>query len=177
MEKKRCPYCAEGIQATAKVCPHCRQWLTLKSWSHPAIWFSVTLLPLMMAIAIGIYAFMAKVERTFYPKPQYGREYANSLQVLESQMNWAISRDELKIFVSGILTNASSAPWSRVEFDCRFYNAKNEMIDAGTGFAQLTINPTDDAAFRVSISPIAPTNTYAYHTISVKFARNPQSWF
>jgi len=32
-----CPFCAESIKNEAKVCPRCRQWLTLRSIRNPAI--------------------------------------------------------------------------------------------------------------------------------------------
>jgi len=43
---------------------------------------------------------------------------ARSLQVVESRMNWVQTRDGLRIFVTGIITNRSQVAWRGVEFEC-----------------------------------------------------------
>ena len=175
-DKKACPFCAEIIPAKAKVCPRCRQWLTLRSFRHPLVTMLVHSLP-MIAIWVGCsLAVLSRLDRTINPKPYYS-EFPNSLKILESRMNWVQARDGLRIYLTGILTNDSSVSWKSVEFDCRFFDAKRAMVDASTGYGGVTINPHDDAGFRVSITPVAPTNEYSSFTISVGNARNLKGWF
>ena len=83
----------------------------------------------------------------------------------------------LRIFIAGVLTNDCPVAWKSAEFDCRFYNANGIMVDASTGYGGATVRPYDDAAFRVSIIPTAPTNDYASFKVSVGHARNVKGWF
>ena len=45
-------------------------------------------------------------------------------------MNWAQTKDGLRIYLTGILTNQSPVAWKDVEFECRFYDANGVMVDA-----------------------------------------------
>ena len=46
-----CPFCAEPIKPAAKLCPWCRQWLTMRSIRNPAVSAWLVAVP-MMAIMI-----------------------------------------------------------------------------------------------------------------------------
>jgi predicted nucleic acid-binding Zn ribbon protein len=49
---RTCPFCAESIKREAKVCPRCRQWLTLRSIRNPAITVWVYGLPHLVIYAL-----------------------------------------------------------------------------------------------------------------------------
>jgi len=51
------------------------------------------------------------------------------------------------------------------------------MLDACVGRNYGTVLPCDDAAFRVVVIPVAPTNKYASFKIFVGNARNTKGWF
>jgi len=175
-EKRICPFCVESIEAKAKVCPRCHQWLTLKSFRHPLVMMLAHVVP-MTAVWIVFAALMfSSIDRLQNPKPYYS-EFPNSLKVLESQMNWAQTKDGLRIYITGVLTNASPVGWKDTELDCRFFDSHGAMIDASVGRNYGTVLSCDDEAFRVAITPIAPTNDYASFRIFVGNARNTKGWY
>ena len=171
-----CPFCAETVKTEAKLCPHCRQWLTMRSFRHPLISLLVFGIPMILVVVFGALSLFSVLDRLSNPKPYYS-DFPDSLRILEANMNWAVVRDELRIYIAGVLTNTSPVAWKDPEVDCRFFNAKGEMIDAATGFGHVTVEPHDDTAFRVSITPTALTNGYASFKVSIGHARNSRGWF
>ena len=131
----------------------------------------------MLAVWVGFtLAIFSLIGRTQNPKPYYS-EFPESLKIIGSRMNWAQTRDGLRIFIAGVLTNASPITWRSAEFDCRFFNTNGVMVDADTGYGHLDVCPFDESAFRVSIIPTAPTNEYVSFKISVGNARNAKGLF
>jgi hypothetical protein len=171
-----CPFCAEAIKAAAKLCPRCRRWLTMRSFRHPMVAMSITGVPVLVAFILMVNNVMARFERIWDPKPLYS-SMPGSLQIVESRMNWAQTRDGLRIFVTGIITNRSQVTWRGVEFECRFFDANGSMVDASSANGYLTIQPKDTSAFRATVVPGRSTNDYASYRISVSSARNPRAWF
>jgi len=175
-EKRTCPFCAEAIKAEAKLCPHCRQWLTWKSFRHPLVMTLTHAVPafgMMVAMMMAVFSIS---ENLGNPRPYYS-EFPNALKIVEARMNWAQIEKGPCIYLTGILTNTSPVTWRNAEFDCRFFSVTGVMVDAGTGHGYFTVCSNDDAAFRVSIAPTAPTNTYASFKISVGDARNAKGWY
>lgn len=175
-EKRICRFCAEVIKAEAKLCPHCRQWLTLKSFRHPVVMILTHAIPslgILVAMMMALFSFSEAYQN---PRPYYS-EFPDSLKAGESRMNWVQTSDGLHIFITGVLINTSPITWKDIEFDCRFFDAQGVMVDAGTGYVHFTIRPNDDTAFRVSLVPVAPTNSYDSFKISVGNARNAKGWF
>jgi predicted nucleic acid-binding Zn ribbon protein len=174
--KRICPFCGEIIKVEAKLCPRCRQWLTLKSFRHPLVMMLTHSVPLLGIWVVFMAAMFSFLNRFQNPKPYYS-EFPGTLKVVESQMNWVQTREGLRIYATGVLTNTSPVGWKDVEFDCRFFNDKGVMVDADTGHSFMTILPNADAAFRISIAPAAPTNEYASFKVSIGNARNTKSLF
>ena len=170
-EKRTCPFCTEVIKAKAKLCPHCHQWLTLKSFRHPLVMTLTHAVPFLVIWVGSTVVMFSFLDRLQNPKPYYS-EFPDSLKVVDSRMNWAQTRDGLRIFITGVLTNTSPVTWREAEFDCRFFDFHGVMLDADTGHSYATILPHDDTAFRVSLIPTAPTNSYVSFRISVGNARN-----
>lgn len=174
--KRICPFCAETIEAKAKLCPHCHQWLTWKSFRHPVVSMLVHIVPVTIIYVTLIVAMLSSIDHMMYPKPYYS-EFPNSLKVLESHLNWAKTSNGLRIYLTGVLTNSSPVAWRSTEFDCRFFDSHGLMLDACVGQSYGTVLPSDESAFRVAIIPIAPTNEYASFKIFINNARNTKSWF
>lgn len=171
-----CPFCAESINLVAKLCPRCRQWLTIRSLRNPAvfIWLHGGLLAAVW-IVMGFW-FLRAMNRLENPKPYYSA-FPQALRVVESRMNWAQTKDGQRIYLTGILTNQSPVAWRGIEFDCRFYNSAGVMVDAANARASLTIQPNDDSAFRAVVIPGCATNDYGSYKLLVSTARNAKGLF
>lgn len=174
-QTKHCPYCAETIPAAAKLCPRCRQWLTLRSFRNPFIALPSIFAP-MLAYLILILFGLSKVFREFQNPPPYYSGFQGSLRILESKMQWAETSDGSRLFITGILTNQSSLTWHSVEFETRFFNSNGQMIDAANGPTHFTILAGDDSAFRVIVNPMLSSNDYNSFKISVSTAKNEKSF-
>ena len=173
---RTCPYCAENIKREAKVCPRCRQWLTLRSIRNPAVAAWAYGFPhLVMYAVLGMFI-LVTMNRFFNPKPDY-TAFVNSLRVLESRMNWAQTSNGTRIYITGILTNQSDFAWRDIELECRFFDASGQLVDAAHPHAGLTIQPHDDSAFRAAVTPTGTTNDYTSFRVSVSTARNTKSLF
>jgi hypothetical protein len=136
----------------------------------------VHLIPMLTIWVAGTVAVFSALDCFQNPRPFYS-EFPHALTVLESRLNWAETKDGLRLFITGVLTNDSPVTWGSVEFDCRFFDACGVMVDATTGRGGVTVGSHDDSAFRVSVLPIAPRNDYASLKISVGNARNTKSLF
>jgi predicted nucleic acid-binding Zn ribbon protein len=173
---RTCPFCAESIKREAKVCPRCRQWLTLRSIRNPAITVWVYGLPHLVIYALLGMLILTALNRFQNPKPDY-TAFVNSLRVMESRMNWAETSNGLRLYITGILTNQSGFAWRDIELECRFFDARGQLVDAAHPHAGVTIQPHDDTAFRAVVTPSHATNDYASFRISVSTARYTKSLF
>jgi hypothetical protein len=113
----------------------------------------------------------------FWSSPPYYTDSPDALQVLEPRINWVQTKDGLRIYMTGILTNTSPTNWTGVELECRFFDAAGTMVDAANPLVNVTIRAHDDSAFRAAIVPSVSSNEYQSFTISVSTARNTRSPF
>ncbi len=173
---RTCPFCAETISAAAKVCPHCQQWVRLKSLRHPLIQVLLYGLPfLVFWVGLG-WVVVGYFEKFANHRPYYS-EFPDALQIREARMRFVETDRGLRLWIVGVVTNTSPIAWRSAEFDCRFYDGAGALVDAGTGFSSFTVLPHRDAAFRISLEPMAPTNAYGSFSVSVSYARNAKGWF
>src|SRR5258708_1281769 len=124
---RMCPFCAEAIKPEARVCPHCRQCLTLWSLRHPvwSLWF--TGVPILaIAVVFGLLG-LAAIDR-LNPEPFYTAALPDSLRVTESRMDWVRSGSEMSIYLTGIITNRSPLAWKHIELECRFFDTNGVMV-------------------------------------------------
>lgn len=173
---RHCPYCAESIQAKARVCPHCRQWLSLLSFRHPIVGPLILLIPAMACVIAIVLAGAAGLNRLMNPAPYY-TDFLDSLRVIQSRLSWVDTTNGPRLYVTGILTNQSAVAWKDVEFECRFFDAKVDMVDASTSRGFLTIQPNDERAFRLVVTPARAAGDYVSHKLSVSTARNIKAVF
>ena len=166
-----CPFCAEPIKTAAKLCPHCRQWLTMRSMRNPVVSAWVVGVPMIAIFIVVGTASLNALDRMLNPKPYY-TAFPQALRVLESRMNWAQTKDGLRIYLTGILTNQCPVAWTEVELECRFYDRNGVMVDAAHARPFFTIQPNDDTAFRAVVTPARETNDYHSFKLSVTTARN-----
>ncbi len=175
-DRVTCPFCAESVKREAKVCPRCRQWLTIRSLHNPAVTVWLYGLPQLAILAFLAMSALNALERLQNPKPDYSA-HIGSLQVLESRMNWANTSNGPRIYVTGVLTNRSEFAWRDVELECRFLDSTGRLMDAGHPRVGLTVQPHDDAAFRATITPSQASNDYASFRVSVSTARTTKGLF
>jgi len=167
-----CRFCAEPIPSAAKLCPHCRQWLTYRSLRNPVIFFWLHFVP-----SLSLYILlMTGLLNRMNPGPFYS-EFPDSLQVLQSKMNWLQTSNIHRIYFTGILTNQSKVAWKNIEFECRFFDGRGSMIDAVHPDGFFTAQAKDDTAFSFTVKPALATNDYASYKLSVSSARNAKSMF
>jgi hypothetical protein len=169
---KTCRYCAESIPAAARICPRCRQWLTFRSFRNPMVYFATITPPALALIGLLIYS-----TGNFMNRPPYYSDFRGSIQILQSNMNWAETSDGPLLFVTGILTNQSQIAWKEPEFECRFFNSRGQLVDAANRPTYLTVLAGADSAFRLSIKPALGSNDYSAFKISVSNARNTRNPF
>jgi hypothetical protein len=126
-------------------------------------------------IVLGAAA-LNRLNRIINPSPSYAA-FPHALRVVESRMNWAQTKDGLRIYMTGILTNQSPVAWKDVEFESRFYDSTGVMVDAAHSHGYLTVQPGDDTAFRAVVIPGCATNDYSSYKLTVTTARNGSGWF
>jgi hypothetical protein len=131
----------------------------------------------MVALVIVLaFSVLDRLDRLLNPRPLYAG-LPHALQIVQSRMNWAQTKDGLRIYMTGILTNQSAVSWRDIEFECRFYDSAGVMVDAAHSHGYLTVQPGDDTAFRVVVAPGCATNDYRDYKLLVTTARNARGWF
>ena len=173
---KICRFCAENIPSESKVCPRCRQWLTLRSLSHPAYQLWITTIPVNVALfALGWLA-LGKWEKIIIQRPFY-TEVPDSIRLIESKMVFKQSESGTRMYIIGLVTNQSEIPWKDTEFECRFYDTNNTLVDVAHPRSSMTIQPHDEAAFSIFIRPNRATNDYSSFKLKVVTAYSAQCRF
>jgi len=167
-----CRFCAEPIQAAAKICPHCRQWLTYRSFRNPLILFQFHSIPLLALYFLLLPSMLDRMN----PGPYYA-EFPDSLQVASSRLTWLQTSNVYRMYFTGILTNHSQVAWKDIQFECRFFDHNGSMVDAVHPSSFFMIQSCDDAAFSFTVKPSLPTNEYASYKISVNSAHNGKAMF
>lgn len=169
---KICPYCAEQVKAAAKVCPRCRQWLSIFSLRNPGLGVGAfCLLGLFLTIFLVV-SIHHVINRGIDFLP-----YRGQISVVESRMFFATNQNTPYVYIVGIATNQSSLAWNGVEFEARFFNKAGTLIDVGSGYNISTIYPQKDSAFRIRSAASLPFTEYDSYTIYVGYAHDPLSRF
>lgn len=170
-ETKTCPECAEPIKRDARICPRCRQWQTLWSIQHPATFCTAAVGWFMVMGITSLVLF----ERAVSPQPDFSK-FRDQIAVTESKMATRQSEKDNFVFMVGIVTNRSDISWKELQFECRFFGPKSELIDAKTYHQQGAIFDHGTMAFRFDLRAARPLADYASHQVTVRFARNAKGW-
>ena len=170
--KKICPYCAEEVMPVAKVCPHCRNWLTVYSLRNPVA-FCVCLFALLLVLIGGMIAF---VQRAMNPGRDFS-PYRDSICIVESQMNFKPDEYGPAIYVVAVLTNKCELAWKNPQLDFRFCNQSGALIDAAVYSASGVIYPNGELAVRTKIRPSHDVAEYVSCKVFVRSAVDPSIKF
>ena len=166
--KKTCPYCAEEVMTAAKICPHCRNWLSKYSLRNPA----VLIICFCLLMLIGIFGFLYSAHQFLNP----GRDYSpfrDSLSVLETRMNFKPDEYGDCIYVVVVLTNKCVFTWKNPQLDIRFYDKAGTLIDANSNAGGGLIQSLGDMAVRVECRPCHPLSEYDSCKVFVRGAVDP----
>ena len=169
---KTCPYCAEEVLPAAKVCPHCRNWLSIFSLRNPLagiVCFCIFFLILVIGLLTSMQRLLNPV-RNFSP-------YRDSISVVESRMNFQPDAHDPSIYVVVVLTNKSELAWKNPQLDLRFFNQAGVFIDANSYSGGGVVQPHGDMAVRVKCRPCHPIAEYDSCKILVRSAVDPISRF
>ncbi len=173
---KICPYCAEQIKASAKICPRCQQWLTTCSLRNPTVFIGSVCLCGLISLFVAHLHF----QRLLEPLRQAGIDfsaYRDSISVIESRMNLEKGDKESSVNVVAVITNKSVLAWKEVEMDTRFFDKTGTMIDAQTVVQRWTILPHSELAFRIKITPSRDMSEYDSYKIYVRSAKDARVRF
>lgn len=167
-----CPYCAERINFAAKVCPRCRQWLSIYSLRNPVV--------LMLIHGLVILVFMGMILMMFHRMFWNGQnfsQYRDGLSIVESRMNLRAGPGDPGIYVVGLLTNRTDVGWKDIQLDVRFFDKSGQMIDAMSGMILATALAHSEVAFRKAVTPGRPLSDYDSYRVYIRFARDSQTPF
>jgi hypothetical protein len=171
---KTCPYCGEHIKATAKVCPWCRQWLSILSWRNPAILIGATSLFFFLVVA----SLVAGMHKIFDPGVDFF-PYRSQISVVESCFIFGTNAVSKQPFVGvvAVVTNQSDKAWAGVDLEARYFDKTGKLIDVGHGQYFWTLYPKSDCAVRVSSGALYPFADYASYKIYVGGAHDTHARF
>jgi hypothetical protein len=170
---KTCRYCREQIKVAAKVCPHCRQWLSPFSLRNTSVFVALAFLWSF----VNMFVLVALFNRMFNPGTDFA-PYRNQICVIDSHMTLETNQgDGPFVYIVAVATNQTDMEWKEIEFDARFYNKEGELIDVGEGEFYDTLYPKMDAAFRIRAKALHPLPDYDSYKIYVGSARDAHARF
>lgn len=172
---KTCRYCAETISTKAKVCPHCRQWLTRLSLRNPTMLLGT----ICMLIALGMLSFDIDMHESFLGPGADFSPYKNQISITESHMIFGTNYYEKapEVSVIAIVTNQTDLAWKEIPFDVRFFDKAGTLVDIGRGQYFDTLYPKSDGAVKIDAASHRPFADYNSYRIYIGSAHDPHSRF
>jgi hypothetical protein len=170
---KTCRYCAEQIKATAKICPRCRQWLSVFSLRNVSILIVMTWI-WTFYLMIGL---VVTVHRWVNPGTNFA-PYRSQIAIVESRMCcWTNKENALFVSVIAVVTNQTDMAWRETEIDARFFDKAGTLIDIGRGEYYDTLYPKTDGAIRINAGMLRPLADYDSYKIYIGSAKDSNSRF
>ena len=169
---KICPYCAEQINAAAKVCPRCRQWLSIYSLRNPAAFMGV----FCLCILVFWVGTQMQLQKLFNSGLDFS-PYRDGIAVVESRMNIKDAGKDSSVYVVALITNRTEITWKEVQLEVRFFSKTGNLIDARTSWANTPIFPHGDSAVNIKVLPGRPLSDYESYKIFVRYARGVHAHF
>ena len=167
---KVCPYCAEQIKSAAKICPRCRQWLSVLSLRNPAALMMVFYFCLLL-FTVGLLCF---IQRLFNPGADFS-PYRNDISIVESRMNLSTTGKDPMVYLIVLVTNKTDLAWKGLQFDARFFDKSGMLIDVSDYQVYSVIPPHTESALRIRSNPSHPLSDYESYKIFIRSARDASS--
>jgi hypothetical protein len=169
---KTCRYCAEQVKAAAKVCPRCRQWLSIFSLRNPGVLIATVAL-CGLCLIIG---FFIKTQELINPGVDFF-PYRNQIPIVESHLEFGTNYNRPSVYVVAVITNQTDVAWSGVEFDARFFNKAGALIDVGRGGYYWTLYPKMNAAIKIDANTLHPLMDYDSYKLYIGSAHDARLRF
>ncbi len=166
-----CSYCAEPVKNAAKICPHCRQWLSVFSLRNPIV-VSTFLIFFILIFAVAL---ICSIQRLFDPGIDFS-PYRNDISIVESRMNFSNDEKDPMLYLVVLVTNKTDVAWRSIQFDARFFDKSGTLIDTcDYPVSSLVIPPHAESALRIKTHPTHPLLDYESFKISVRSARDAKA--
>jgi hypothetical protein len=169
---KTCRYCTQQIKVPAKVCPYCRQWVSLFSFRNLSVLAAITYL-WMFVLMLTLVVLVARLTNSgidFAP-------YRSQISVVDSHMYFETNRNLVGVYVITVITNQTDKEWKEIHFDARFFDKTGTLIDVGRGGYYDFLYPKTDGAFRIDANMLCPATNYASYKIYIGSARDAHARF
>lgn len=104
--------------------------------------------------------------------------YRNQISVVQSQMvkEEKDSDGRPEIILVGTITNETDIDWKNIEFDTRFYDKKDDMIDSRcVRNYNFTILSHRDLGFKIGVTTVHPQADYESYRIFIGSAWDDRS--
>ena len=174
-ETRVCPFCAESLKVSAKVCPHCRYWQKKWSWQNPVVG-PVIGAGISLIFLIGLGAFLDKM---FGLKEAF-EVHQNDFSIVSSQFSHRVQASNVWLTVVGTITNRGDWAWKNVDVEVQFYDKTGKMIDViavdGSSYHGTALLPHRDAAFKVESRASHPAADYDNYKALVRWGKDANAW-
>jgi hypothetical protein len=171
-EIKQCHACGEEIKSIAKRCPHCQTWQS--KWRLEPTDPKFFIIWIIMMVVIFSVLFL----RTgFFGKKNF-QDYASSLVITDSKLNYGSDSCGSFISVIGRIKNNSDVTWEHIHFEVQFYNSDKKLIDTiSDSNYDLVVLPHSESAFKARGKADNNKDAYQNYKILIKKAKESEKWF
>ncbi|MBM4103732.1 MAG: hypothetical protein FJ263_06710 [Planctomycetes bacterium] len=170
--KKLCKMCCMEIPAGAKKCPYCQHWQKsfLGFLCHPATGIFVALL---------VYGFLlGYVFNNMFNKGESFANYSDSIQVVESKIQFGENQCGPTVVILGKVHNLSPLGWKEVVFHADIFDAEGNLVDMAQEENYSYIIPAGATqSFKISFRREFPLEKYVKHEINVISAKDERAVF
>ena len=187
-DEKTCRYCSATVPMAAKKCPHCREWLSWKSYIGSTLKLTLRLLFVVFVVAYVASFLITNVPgpiRSSFdvPNSQSLKEYLDSETLnfqgvppeeLQNELEIVSHRmflTDAVVRIVGTLTNKGQRTWKEIPIKVEFYDKNEKFLDMGTGLVVGPILPKHEEHFEITIFSPGDKHNYDHYKLHIESAR------